>query len=352
MGDSLRNFWLKTGSAFGVMLVASGCLMVDEARMGEMTIQTNDPVLEALLSETGNGTGNPADTPLFQPEDTVDDDPAFEDDGPVVEDSPNPQEDEGTLCLVECDGRVCGDNGCGGVCGVCDDGLSCSGAGQCEPPALDCTPQCFRNTCGDDGCGGQCGDCVDGSACAVYQNHSNPSSFKLCEADSYTLNDLSPSCPPDVSDMGTDVGDVVPEVALLECDTDYPVNHLGMCGHTLSIVYQINVNCGPCIGYVNSVLGPLQAEFSADGVQFYVVYTQAQECETQRYFRDGAEQISYVYQPIRHLYSHLFGTGGRASTLILSDGNRIEYYGKGDGTDPNGPSSEMLRGYIEAALSL
>ena len=41
-----------------------------------------------------------------------------------------------------------------------------------------------------------------------------------------------------------------------------------------------------------------------------------------------AAEVNLTYLPIRHGYT-LFGSGGRASTLILSQGNVIEYYGKG-----------------------
>jgi hypothetical protein len=344
--------YIKPALMLTVVLMGAGCSIVDGSSVGHMNIEGSYDELEALPSDNEDGMAdeneqdelNQLDSQYPQQPDVL-----VNDEG--VDPSPNPGDEVDALCLIECDGRECGDNGCGGLCGSCDDGLSCSDAGQCETPALDCTPQCFRNTCGDDGCGGQCGDCVDGSACAVYQNHSNPSAFKLCEAESYDLNDESPSCPPEVSEMGNELGDVVPEVALLECGSDFPINHRGMCGNILSITYQINVDCGPCIGYVNAVLGPLQEEFGPHGVQFYVVYDEPDECDTGRYFRDGAEEIKYVFAPLRFAYSHLFGTGGRASTLILSAGNRIEYYGKGDGIDPNGPSSEMLRGYIEAALN-
>ena len=37
--------------------------------------------------------------------------------------------------------------------------------------------------------------------------------------------------------------------------------------------------------------------------------------------------------------------------LSLSQGNVIEYYGKGGGTGPSGPSADMLREYIETVLA-
>ena len=126
-------------------------------------------------------------------------------------------------CTPDCAGRECGDDGCGGSCGVCNDGAFCTSEecteGLCEatvtegcfiddtcvPPGQDhpddpcaaCTPElsdslwsalpdgtkcggggaCFEGVCcdpdqacagkdcGDDGCGGTCGECTDGDAC-------------------------------------------------------------------------------------------------------------------------------------------------------------------------------------------
>ncbi len=34
-------------------------------------------------------------------------------------------------CVSACDGKACGDDGCGGSCGGCEDGLACDDVGQC-----------------------------------------------------------------------------------------------------------------------------------------------------------------------------------------------------------------------------
>ncbi len=61
------------------------------------------------------------------------------------------------VCVSECEGKVCGDDGCGGSCGSCEDaGTECS-EGQCV-----CAPQCDGMECGDDGCGDSCGVCESG----------------------------------------------------------------------------------------------------------------------------------------------------------------------------------------------
>jgi cysteine-rich repeat protein len=64
-------------------------------------------------------------------------------------------------CQRKCDGKACGDDGCGGTCGVCTGaGVTCSAAGQCAT----CQPSCSGKTCGSDGCGGVCGKCIVGGA--------------------------------------------------------------------------------------------------------------------------------------------------------------------------------------------
>ncbi len=68
-------------------------------------------------------------------------------------------------CTPGCDGRTCGDDGCGGSCGDCGDGWTCDvESGTC----VTCQPACDGRTCGDDGCGGSCGDCGDGWTCNPY----------------------------------------------------------------------------------------------------------------------------------------------------------------------------------------
>ncbi|MFH1533055.1 MAG: PPC domain-containing protein [Pseudomonadota bacterium] len=57
--------------------------------------------------------------------------------GDVALDTPLPDDtppDSG--CVPSCDGRTCGDDGCGGSCGTCPGGLVCTAAGSCT--SLDC----------------------------------------------------------------------------------------------------------------------------------------------------------------------------------------------------------------------
>ena len=69
------------------------------------------------------------------------------DTNPVPEDIP---------CNASCGDKQCGDDGCGGSCGECNNNESCI-LGYCE---LSCIPDCLEDQeCGDDGCGGSCGEC-------------------------------------------------------------------------------------------------------------------------------------------------------------------------------------------------
>ncbi len=66
---------------------------------------------------------------------------------------------DNSCCAPSCAGRLCGDDGCGGSCGVCTPGDTCTSEGAC------CTPSCSGKSCGDDGCGGSCGVCPAGAKC-------------------------------------------------------------------------------------------------------------------------------------------------------------------------------------------
>ena len=69
---------------------------------------------------------------------------------------------DGVACEPSCQGKECGDDGCGGDCGTCGSGTQCE-AGQCAD--LTCVPVCDGKVCGADGCGSQCGSCVVGQSC-------------------------------------------------------------------------------------------------------------------------------------------------------------------------------------------
>ena len=67
------------------------------------------------------------------------------------------------VCPPDCDGKVCGPDGCGGLCGECSEELVCGDDGLCYEPA--CEPDCTDKVCGPNGCGGDCGLCAAPKVC-------------------------------------------------------------------------------------------------------------------------------------------------------------------------------------------
>ena len=59
-------------------------------------------------------------------------------------------------CTPDCNGKTCGDDGCGGTCGTCPGTQDVCQNGHCI-----CVPQCApANACGANGCNGSCGTCA------------------------------------------------------------------------------------------------------------------------------------------------------------------------------------------------
>ena len=96
-----------------------------------------------------------------------------------------PAQEDGVVCKPQCDERVCGPNGCGGKCGLCEGNQECTDEGACTCPdkqqcfgqcckkgkvcnyALGecCVPDCEGKECGPDGCGHECGGCAGNLEC-------------------------------------------------------------------------------------------------------------------------------------------------------------------------------------------
>jgi hypothetical protein len=89
------------------------------------------------------------------------------------------------ICVPQCKGKACGDNGCGGVCGQCGTNEVCNKDGKCKCPSgvgcmgsccqenqvcgadgSCCVPDCGEPFCGLDGCGTrECGTNGCGISC-------------------------------------------------------------------------------------------------------------------------------------------------------------------------------------------
>ena len=67
----------------------------------------------------------------------------------------------GQCCTPQCQGKECGSNGCGGVCGQCPGTQYQCQSGQCV-----CIPNCVGKECGSDGCTGSCGSCGSLEVCS------------------------------------------------------------------------------------------------------------------------------------------------------------------------------------------
>ena len=67
---------------------------------------------------------------------------------------------DGACCMPACEGKECGEDGCGGECGPCSGSQDECVDGQCV-----CQPACEGKECGDDGCGASCGECPADQAC-------------------------------------------------------------------------------------------------------------------------------------------------------------------------------------------
>ena len=73
----------------------------------------------------------------------------------------DPSSGDVSACEPDCGGKQCGDDGCGGTCGVCGSPNVCGSDFTCG-----CVPQCGEMTCGPDPvCGVVCGECDPGSTC-------------------------------------------------------------------------------------------------------------------------------------------------------------------------------------------
>jgi hypothetical protein len=95
------------------------------------------------------------------------------------------------ICTPKCRGKVCGDNGCGGVCGVCESNEACADDGTClvvcVPPCAD-TEECRRGVCYTT-CDPTCTSgegCIDG-ACEPLSGG--------CDASADWCSDDSVACP-------------------------------------------------------------------------------------------------------------------------------------------------------------
>jgi len=183
-------------------------------------------------------------------------------------------------CKPACDGKQCGPNGCGGVCGVCGETKACTdagkcvavatvcGNGECEPGetptscAKDCKPTCTPNCadkgCGDiDGCGGLCGGaCPGGGTCTADKNCAGGSQ---CGNGSCDPGESNATCAKDCKP------DCVPNCGGKQCGPNGCGGVCGLCGSGKACTDDGQcVSLGPVCGNGQCESGETQASCPAD----------------------------------------------------------------------------------------
>ena len=199
-----------------------------------------------------------------QPIDCADDDPCT-DDSCTGEGNcqhiPDP-----FCCTPECEGKVCGPNGCGATCGDCPQGTACGVDGLCE---VSCTASCDGKVCGDDGCGGTCGACPGGLSCnasglCVDNGCTANCQGKVC-GDDGCGGSCGPACGPGQSCQGGQCvqGGCDPVCDWVECGDDGCGGSCGVCGFNQVCQAGVCVADGP--GGGDSSCQGLCGDSSQDG---------------------------------------------------------------------------------------
>jgi len=151
-------------------------------------------------------------------------------------------------CIPDCEGKVCGSDGCGGSCGGCDPGWSCNTAGTC----INCVPNCLGLTCGADGCGGVCGVCpvtwfcIDPGICTDCLPECEG---KQCGPDG--CGSTCGSCGANTFCDGAICTDCLPDCEGKQCGTDGCGGTCGNCAGNASCTFEGVCECtADCDGKV------------------------------------------------------------------------------------------------------
>ncbi|MDD5193465.1 MAG: hypothetical protein PHF67_02660 [Candidatus Nanoarchaeia archaeon] len=160
--------------------------------------------------------------------------------------------------------RTCNPSGkdwspCSGSCSVLGSTNICNGVGMQVCSSCACTPDCTGKVCGDDGCGGSCGSCDDGIACTTDScdpatstclhpltgcDDSNLCTTDTCNADGTCSNtaincDDSDACTLDSCDPAN--GNCLH--ALMDCDDANLCNGLESCDSTIGCIPGTSLTC-------------------------------------------------------------------------------------------------------------
>jgi hypothetical protein len=151
------------------------------------------------------------------------------------------------VCVPTCTGKNCGSDGCGGSCGTCANDEHCVG-GLCV-----CEPDCTGKNCGSDGCGGTCGTCPAGYNCQTGVCSKDPCApdcaGKQCGGDG--CGGSCGSCPPGASCVGGLCTSCQSDCSGKQCGSDGCGGSCGTCsaGNTCQAGTCVEGPCTPsCSG--------------------------------------------------------------------------------------------------------
>jgi len=154
-----------------------------------------------------------------------------------------------SMCQADCEGKECGDDGCGDSCGECGANAICTDAGTCACEFLECQdvccawfettcddsgccePNCEGKECGDDGCLGDCGQCPEAAPFCDAEGMCNAECIPDCEGKACGQDDgcdgKCGDCPADcTAHAQCDAG----QLCLGEPDIGPPLEVCGLCG--------------------------------------------------------------------------------------------------------------------------
>ena len=211
------------------------------------------------------------------------------------------------ICVPQCEGKQCGPDGCGGVCGACDEHYACDvgmciyqpgcGDGACDPELnedcslceLDCGcgcgevceagscvwTACDGRECGSDGCEGNCGECpadevcfADGTCACIPECEGKQCGDDRCgspcgvcpdgqgcvENKCLVLAQFGEPCEEDIRCFSgiclqLGYGGICSDGCISDCPTGWQCFPLGVSGSDISYVCtpQLQYLCLPCV---------------------------------------------------------------------------------------------------------
>ena len=158
-------------------------------------------------------------------------------------------------CVPDCEGKECGADGCDGECGVCPEAAPHCTNHMCA--VEECFPDCEGKECGNDGCGGKCGDC--------------PAVAPFCQGYVCTVEECEPDC------ADKECGDDGCGGACGFCAGDavcQDFHCLGACD--VSVVQPSNAGCS---FWAVDLDNALEGDYDAQNAQFAIIVSNSPDAD-------------------------------------------------------------------------